>query len=130
MRVESGKVVKKANLPRLADPAVESVGYFHRLAASVRGWRAGAGLPRLSYLACLRPAAGFLATALQKARLLPAGPARTDRAVQYRKVGVSFYYNIDKYIHMKPIYQVLVQRLISICLPKLAFLHIILIQCL
>ena len=30
-------MVKKASLPRLADPAVESVGYFHRLAASVRG---------------------------------------------------------------------------------------------
>ena len=56
MRVESGKVVKKANLPRLADPAVESVEYFHRLAASVRGLacRCGAtstellGLPEAS----------------------------------------------------------------------------------
>ena len=91
--------MKKGSLPRLADPAVESVGYFHRLAASVRGVAGRCGATSGELLAS--PASGQqdfwpLLTTRKSARLLPAGPARTLRAAQYGKVGVSFYYIEDR----------------------------------
>ena len=96
MRVESGKVVKKASLPRLADPAVESVGYFHRLAASVRGVAGRCGATSGELLA--QPEASRISghSSSPDGKASTCRPGTDCRAAQYSKVGVSFYYIEDR----------------------------------
>ena len=96
MRVESGKVVKKASLPRLADPAVESVGYFHRLAASVRGVAGRCGATSGELLA--QPEASRISghCSSPEGKASTCRPGTDRRAAQYSKVGVSFYYIEDR----------------------------------
>ena len=90
-------MVKKRSLPRLADPAVESVGYFHRLAACVRGLAGRCGAGELQASVSLRQDF-WPRLHSKKARLLPADPARADRAAQYREVGVSYIsYIVEEY---------------------------------